>query len=50
MKRGGIEIGAVGPNERVDLGIERYLAEEAWFPQRTVEFILENRKEVDGSR
>ena len=50
MKRGGIEIGAVWPNERVDLWIERYPIEKARFPQRTIELTPKDRKKVDGSR
>lgn len=48
MQRGWIEVGAVGPQQGVDLGIYGDLAKQFLFPERAVEFSGKDRPKVDG--
>ena len=47
MQGGGVEIGAVGPYEGVDLRIERNLAEHSRIAQRAIEFAAQHGLEID---
>src|SRR5947209_18974877 len=47
MQRGRIEIGTVGPHERMHLGIEGDLPKEHWIAERSEEFSRQDGFEVD---
>jgi hypothetical protein len=46
-QNGRVEIGAVGPDKRVNFGIDTYLFKERSIFERTVQFALEDRRKVD---
>jgi len=47
MEGGGIEIGAVGPDERVNLGVEADLIENGWVAQGAEKFAGQDRLKID---
>ena len=47
MERRGIEVCAVRPHERMNLGIQPHLCEEIRILQRTVQLAGQNRPEID---
>ena len=47
MQRRRIEIGAVGPDEGVNLGINAYLIEHGQVAQRPIQLAAQDRFEVD---
>src|SRR5437870_13042750 len=50
VQRGRIEIGAVGPYERMDLGIEPDLPKKCWITERPEELFRQHGFEVDRLR
>ena len=48
MQRGGIEIGAIGPHQRLDLGIDYDTVEQLEIPQWSIQFTCQDRSKIDG--
>lgn len=47
VKRGWIKIGAIGPDERMDLGVDTHLIKEHFIHQRSEQLALENWTKID---
>ena len=48
MQRGWVKIRAIGPNQRVDFGVDAHLVEEVQIAQRPVDATRQHWQKMDG--